>query len=465
MLGLGTKTGAMGALAAKAGALALLVAAMAPSGAQATRATHRVHLSAHARPRHVFRHRGSRALAREAIIGGHTADVGTFPWMAFIVDERGTGFALCTGTVVAPNLILTAGHCAEDVETGIANEPSGYGVVTGNVGWTNKAARQVSGVSRVIVYPGFESNGPLRGWGDAALLELATPTSAPAVPIATAAQEELWQADAPAVMAGWGRTYYEQETLTELLQWAHTVVQGSQWCLNNAPGFHPLGQLCTIDPPSYETASCEGDSGGPLIAESTAGPIEIGIVSSGYNHCSTIDPTVFTRAELISPWAHSWIAALRPALPPPQASVPGPTSPPAPAQAAPGPPPGPPNAPGYYVTRRSRTRKIVIHVSGDGQHVVGMSIMMPVRCQHGRTFGFADSWLTYTDNLVITNHAVRGTLEWLPSGETKRGTIGVFLRFTASGSLEGRFHVHLPHRSRRIGVCAETFKFTAKTER
>jgi hypothetical protein len=85
-----------------------------------------------------------------------------------------------------------------------------------------------------------------------------------------------------------------------------------------------------------------------------------------------------------------------------------------------------------------------------------------IKCQHRHTFGFNDSWLSYVDNLPIINHTVRGVLELLPGGETKRGTISVFAQFTAPGNLEGQIHVHLPSRHRRIGLCAQALKFTAK---
>ena len=73
--------------------------------------------------------------AHAAVIGGQPAEPGTFPWMAYVLDFRGNEVGQCSGTVVAPNLVLTAGHCAEDVQTGVVNEASGYRVLTGNVNW------------------------------------------------------------------------------------------------------------------------------------------------------------------------------------------------------------------------------------------------------------------------------------------------------------------------------------------
>jgi secreted trypsin-like serine protease len=243
--------------------------------------------------------------------------------MAFVLDQLEPGkFGLCSGTVVAPNLILTAGHCAVDIETGEIHPASGYAVVTGNVNWTS-SPRQVIGVSQVLVFPNYQIGGTLQGWGDAALLVLSAPTSAPSIPLATSANAERLQAGTGSLIAGWGETVYEQEAPQTELQWAKTVVQSRGYCEANAPGFHPLGQICTVNPPSFATGICHGDSGGPLIAAGPGGNgvVEIGIASSGYGQCSTTQPNVFTRSDLIATWVNERIAALNP--------------PPAPKRAAP----------------------------------------------------------------------------------------------------------------------------------
>jgi len=291
-----------------------------------------VHPLRHAIKRNWRHHPLRRAsLAHTAIIGGTAAEEGTFPSLAHIQDFRGEEVGDCTGTVVAPNLILTAGHCAENVETGIVNEPSGYIVITGNVDWM-APEHQVSAVSRVIVYPGFVRSVLDR---DAALLVLSAPTIAPAIPLAAwPSDSSKLQPGTAALLAGWGKTYYEQEVPTERLQWAETAVQGPGWCEKNASSFYAASELCTIDPPNYTTGTCEGDSGGPLIANAPSGGIiEIGIISTGYEGCSTTRPDVFTRADLISSWVHEWTEALKPPPPP----VPAPASASVPYRAPPAP--------------------------------------------------------------------------------------------------------------------------------
>jgi hypothetical protein len=88
--------------------------------------------------------------AHASIIGGSSAEGGTFPWLAYIEDRRGDEVGVCTGTVVAPNLILTAGHCGENTTTEVENPATGYHVATGSLDPFSLEAH-VSAVSEVIV--------------------------------------------------------------------------------------------------------------------------------------------------------------------------------------------------------------------------------------------------------------------------------------------------------------------------
>ncbi len=424
----------MRTLATIASALTLLAAALIPAGASA---------------------------ATPAIIGGTLAQVGSFPQLAFIEDKEVTGRAFCTGTVVSPTVILTAAHCAEDMETDQVREASRYLVYTGDVEWL--ASPQASGVSRVVVYPTFN---PADLSDDAALLILSTPTTAPAITLASYPSDSArLAAGADARIAGWGDTYRKQESIPATLSWADTVVQAPAYCESKAPPFYSGSEICTIDPPGDQTGACFGDSGGPLITPPGTGEIELGITSHIYDECLTERPTVFTRADLIAPWVDEWIAGVQPLAPEPApkpiaAPAPGPQSAATPAAS---PPAGPPNTPGYYLTPPSRTRKIMIHVSAGGDDIVGISIKTPVTCQDGHRLALEDRWLSYAEHVAITNHIASRTLE-VPAGRASTtGQIGLFLRFMTTGTLEGRLSVRIPSRSRRTGLCAGTLRFTAKT--
>jgi len=232
--------------------------------------------------------------AHVAVIGGQSAEPGTFPWMAYVLDFRGNGVGECSGTVVAPNLILTAGHCAEDMQTGVVNEASGYRVVTGNVNWAApETDRQVSGVTRVIACPCFDRHTAV---GDVALLQLSTPTTAPAVKLASRPPSGTG-----ALLAGWGRTYYNQKIPIERLQWAQTVVQRPEWCEREASPFSPASNVCTIDPPARQTGACNGDSGGPLLVRLGGGPLDVMLSGRGVTHrVVTLQPTGPSPVALFS---------------------------------------------------------------------------------------------------------------------------------------------------------------------
>jgi secreted trypsin-like serine protease len=270
------------------------------------------------------------ARARAAVIGGIPAAAGTFPSVADILDVRGRMIGQCSGSVIAPTLILTAGHCVENLRTGAPNPAAGYRVLTGSLSWS-AATRQISAVSAVLVYDAYDRRADA---GDAALLVLSTPTTAPAIALAASSHAAYFRAGEPALLAGWGVTSFGQGAPTEELHSAPTVVQAPTWCRRYAPPFYRRTELCAVDPPAYATGGCSGDSGGPLVARDTESGdlVEIGIAVHVYGRCSTRRPTVYTRVDAIASWAQSWIRAYPP-VPPPAPPAPAPTPAPAPAPA------------------------------------------------------------------------------------------------------------------------------------
>ncbi|HSZ13708.1 MAG TPA: trypsin-like serine protease [Solirubrobacteraceae bacterium] len=449
-------------------ALSLGVGAAAIAAAATTQAPHSGKSGRH-RANHSFRGRLLTARAHAAIIGGEAAESGTLPYLAYIIDEVGEeDFLLCTGTVLSTNVILTAGHCGENEETGVPDKPEDFAVVTGNVEWSAPAAeKQVSGVSQLVIDPGY-----LRSYaaGDAALLVLSTPTTAPIIPLATYPSDAgIIEAGSEGVLVGWGETFFGQEEPTLRLRWADTVVQRPAYCEANAPVFLSSEELCVIDPPGDETGACHGDSGGPLlsVAPSGSGLVETGVISHVYGECFTTKPTVVTRADSLASWANKWIEAVKPPppVPPPvpaPAPQPSPTAAPAPVQPAPAAPVIPPNLPGVYVTPRSkRGQKITAQVAGDGTYLVGITAKVTVNCQHGYTFEIDNSWLSYAEPASITNHVVMTTLEAERSRYLEGGTIDLWLQFNGSNALQGRLHIHIRTKHSRAGLCTGTVPFKA----
>jgi secreted trypsin-like serine protease len=250
----------------------------------------------------------ARQRAHGAIVGGAAASEGQYPSAAFVLDVRGKLAGSCSGTVVAPSLVLTAGHCAENVQTGAVNPHGGYYVVTGQVDLAATRPAQVSRVIGVIPYPGFERR---YDPGDAALLVLEKPVQAPPMPLVKAPQAHLYGAGTVATLAGWGVTSTLHPKVSTRLHYASTVVQPAAWCERHVHPFFPRWELCTIDSAHFAQGGCHGDSGGPLMVpgRGEGEMVEVGIVALGQVHCSTRYPNVFTRIAPLSGWLRSWIAA------------------------------------------------------------------------------------------------------------------------------------------------------------
>lgn len=288
--------------------LVVLTTALAPAGAWAD--SH-AGTSSRRTPSHATRHhselvRGDRA--RAAIVGGHLAKNGQFPWIARVLARQGRRIVGCTGSVVATDLVLTAGHCVEDIQTGILLEASGFEVQTAAYS-AGQPDERSSRVSRVLVYPGFDR---LSGVGDAALLQLSTPASVPPIQLAS----DDWPAGSGALMVGWGRAgVATQSTQQAFLRWANTVVESPEWCAAQLRGFHVRRQLCAMNAPLDNTAGCAGDSGGPLLVKRGGETVEIGVlngsvVSGSPGTCLTTEPTVYADSSLISGWVQEWIQQL-----------------------------------------------------------------------------------------------------------------------------------------------------------
>jgi secreted trypsin-like serine protease len=257
--------------------------------------------------------------AQASIIGGRAATIAEFPSLAYIEARQGQIGSACTGSVVAPRVILTAAHCIEDLDRGRFTPASGFTVATGTATPSKALPENVFRVVETYVFPGFDP-GSLKG--DAGILVLDRPTTAPPIPLAGPADAALYAGGAPVQVAGWGLTRPNAADGPDSLQATSMVVQAPSFCERKTrryyPPYAPTSHLCTLDVPTKKSGGCFGDSGGPLIGQRADGtPVELGIVSTGGPFCSTKLPNVFTRVDFVSTWVSQWIAAIETGAPPP----------------------------------------------------------------------------------------------------------------------------------------------------
>jgi trypsin len=237
------------------------------------------------------------------VIGGTPVPQGGAPYAVYIQASTGGGvYASCTGSVIAPTIILTAAHCVFNKSTGALLAPSAISVSSGSV--NRPAGSPPSNVSAIRPDPYFN---PATFQADAALLVLSAPTTAPPVALATTANGALYAPGTPATFAGWGETVADVPSSAPTQLQSGTVPILANSACQAAVEFHPGYTLCTGGP-GYRPATCHGDSGGPLVVTTVSGPVQIGITSYGSAVGCGIAPDYFTRVSSVQTWIASALA-------------------------------------------------------------------------------------------------------------------------------------------------------------
>src|SRR3954462_2048443 len=133
-----------------------------------------------------------------AIVGGHNTASGAYPSVARITF--GSAF-LCTGTLIAPNWVLTAGHCGSITGDAVAS-PAAWPapLIDVTIGGDTDTTGEHATVSQAIVEPNYLLNS---GY-DITLLKLSANSTKTPRRVPGGAEPASWAPSPLEKMVGWG---------------------------------------------------------------------------------------------------------------------------------------------------------------------------------------------------------------------------------------------------------------------
>jgi trypsin len=243
----------------------------------------------------------------QAVVGGKPAPPGSFRYVANV--NLGGTFG-CSGTLIAPQWVMTAGHCGSltgSLSLGLVPSQAAwpaavYDVVLGSVyadghGGEDHAVTQVVVDSDYIVTNGTGN--------DVTLLKLDTPSRIPPMLIAAVGERSIWRPGVLSTIAGFGTTSSSSSNPPAQMRFARVPITTDRYCANAYPSglseaaddgtFDPATMLCA-GYPQGGTDTCEGDSGGPLLAPRKGGGFRlVGATSFGNGCAKAGKPGVYAR--------------------------------------------------------------------------------------------------------------------------------------------------------------------------
>lgn len=220
------------------------------------------------------------------IVGGIPAAPGRFPFYVHVADGE-----LCGGSLIWPDVVLTAAHCETAWRTTTA-----YVGSTDIVG--RDGAEQVT-IQSLFIHPNYT---PGTEENDIMLVLLANPSAAPLV--SWNRDQNLPRDGQDVTVIGFGRTSEDGE-VSNTLQQVEIQVIGYDRCRMMLPGviFRETHVCAGVSEGGRD--SCEGDSGGPLFDSVTN--LQYGLVSFGVGCARPNSPGVYTDVSAYTAFIDAFI--------------------------------------------------------------------------------------------------------------------------------------------------------------
>jgi secreted trypsin-like serine protease len=245
-----------------------------------------------------------------AVVGGSDAGPNEFPSVAEITF----GVFGCTGTLIDPTHVLSAGHCA--TPTGIvAGSPAEWPtpLIDVYIGSNKAGEGENIPVSDVVISPEYLG---LSDRNDISVLTLSRASVHAPTQVAAGSERSIWNPGVLATIAGWGNTSADGEEFPDTLQKAQVPITTDAYCSDAygendglTGGFDAETMVCA-GYPEGGVDTCQGDSGGPLFADGSGGRRVVGVTSWGNGCAQEGFPGVYARVADTK--LRTWVESVAP---------------------------------------------------------------------------------------------------------------------------------------------------------
>ncbi|GHE12956.1 S1 family serine peptidase [Streptomyces alanosinicus] len=235
-----------------------------------------------------------------AIVGGSPAATDTAPYQVSVLMEGWVGKShACGGFLIGAKRVVTSAHCIAGA-TASKIEVRWGGLEKGKLPHS-------SGVSKVVVHPGWNAN---TFANDVGILQLSGSASETGTVRFAKLASSAPAPDTLATVTGWGRTQADDPSLPNALQETQLPIRTFAACQAAYPG--PQTAPTSPDPVLGSGMLCAGsddggsgictlDSGDPLTADGMV----VGIASWSRGCGEPGSPSVFTDVAQVKSWAES----------------------------------------------------------------------------------------------------------------------------------------------------------------
>ncbi|MES9867981.1 MAG: trypsin-like serine protease [Candidatus Thiodiazotropha sp. LLP2] len=230
------------------------------------------------------------------IIGGNPAESSAYPWMTALLSKTDNE-QFCGGSLIGARWVLTAAHCVESVSAGNIQ------VYIGGLSLSDRSDGEIRDITHIYIHPDYYED------HDIALLLLAEPSSKQPISVSSREFDDGLAYGADLIVTGWGLTSKDENATGSLsLLEAKVPLRNRNQCVDNYLKSDEIAitdNMICAGSTDGTTDSCNGDSGGPLMALGSDKKLSLlGIVSFGSEQgCATASlPGVYTRVSRYLEW-------------------------------------------------------------------------------------------------------------------------------------------------------------------